>query len=94
MFVASTELDEQLSAVSKKFSLTYGEDRMRCSVCNGKLAHIDWEKAKEIVPALSIETAKQFWICESCGKTYWDGTHWKGIMGRFERLGLIEVKTG
>jgi len=89
-FLATTDLDGQLSAVSERFSLTYGADRMRCSVCNGKLAVIDERRAKELVPAKSFESAKEYWICESCGKVYWDGTHWIGIMGRFRRLGLAE----
>lgn len=89
-FLATTYLDEQLAAVSDRFSLTYGADRRRCSVCNGKLASIDVDRAKEIIPAKSFEVAKEYWLCESCGKAYWDGTHWVGIMERFRRLGLIE----
>jgi uncharacterized protein len=89
-FLATTDLDEQLSLVSKRFALTYGADRRRCSVCNGKLAGIDEQKAKEIIPVKSFEVAKEYWVCEICGKAYWDGTHWIGIMERFRKLGLIK----
>jgi uncharacterized protein len=88
-FLATTDRDEQLSLVAKRFSLTYGAERRRCSVCNGKLSIIDEQRAKELVPAKSFEAAKEYWICDTCGKAYWDGTHWTGIMERFRKLGLI-----
>jgi uncharacterized protein with PIN domain len=86
----TTDLDEQLSAVSESYSLTYGADRMRCSVCNGRLLEIPRERAKELVPERSFESSSEFWVCESCKKAYWDGTHWKGIMDKFRKLGLAE----
>jgi hypothetical protein len=86
--ITTTDLDEQLTVVSKEYSLTFGPDRMRCSVCNGKLVAIDEDRARRSVPAKSMEAAKEFWECDSCRKVYWDGTHWKGIMDRFVRLGL------
>jgi len=92
-FLATTDLDEQLSVVSERFSLTYGADRRRCSVCNGKLASIDEQRAKELIPAKSFEVAKEYWACESCGKAYWNGTHWIGIMERFRKLGLIKEES-
>lgn len=88
-YISSTELEEQLVAVAKEFSLSYRLDRMRCSVCNGTLHKIDAASIKDKVPQKSFENAKEFWRCDSCRKIYWDGTHWKGIMDRFERLGLM-----
>jgi len=88
-YISSTELEEQLVAVAKEFSLSYRLDRMRCSVCNGALQKIDAISIKDKVPQRSFENAKEFWRCDSCRKIYWDGTHWKGIMDRFERLGLM-----
>jgi len=89
LYISSTELEEQLVTVSKEFSLSYRHDRMRCSVCNGLLQKIDADSVKNEVPQRSFENAKEFWRCASCRKIYWDGTHWKGIMDRFERLGLM-----
>jgi uncharacterized protein len=88
-YISSTELEEQLVTVAKEFSLSYGSDRMRCSVCNGRLQKIDADSVRNVVPQRSFESAKEFWRCDSCRKIYWDGTHWNGIMDRFERLGLM-----
>jgi len=86
----TTDLDEQLASVAKRFSLRYRPDSMRCSVCNGRLIGIDRDRAMELVPARSLESSSEFWVCESCGKSYWDGTHWNGIMEKFRKLGLTE----
>jgi hypothetical protein len=91
-YISSTELEEQLVAVAKEFSLSYRPDRMRCSVCNGTLHKIDAVSIKDKVPQKSFENAKEFWRCDSCRKIYWDGTHWKGIMDRLERLGLMRSR--
>jgi uncharacterized protein with PIN domain len=88
-YVSSTELEDQLVTVAKEFSLSYGPERMRCSVCNGTLQKIGADSVKNEIPQRSFENAKEFWRCDSCRKIYWDGTHWNGIMDRFERLGLI-----
>jgi uncharacterized protein with PIN domain len=90
LLLETTDLDGQLSAVAKRYSLLYRPDSMRCSVCNGMLLVMGREKAKDLVPVRSFESASEFWVCESCGKAYWDGTHWKGIMEKFEKLGLTE----
>ena len=87
-----TDLDGQLAAVAERFSLRYRPDRIRCSVCNGRLLTVDREKAKEFVPEKSFESSSEFWVCDSCHKAYWIGTHWNGIMDRFRKLGLTEEK--
>ena len=87
-YLKSTSLDDQLAEVSKKFDLRFDLETMRCSVCNGQLSRIDKNDAKGLIPDKSLENASSFWQCDSCKKIYWDGTHWKGILGRFERLGL------
>lgn len=89
IYISSTELEEQLVTIAKEFSLSFRPDCMRCSICNGSLRKIDPKSIKSEVPERSFENAKEFWRCDSCRKIYWDGTHWKGIMDRFERLGLM-----
>jgi hypothetical protein len=93
-YVQSTSLDEQLAIVAKEFSLHYRPDRMRCSVCNGNLQKVEAELVRSGVPEKSMENATEFWRCDSCRKVYWDGTHWTGILDRFDRLGLVKGDSG
>ncbi len=88
MFVEADELEAQLKAVSEKYGLRFHDDLIRCSACNGELADFPKEQAKESVPEGALDANEKFWKCTSCGKVYWKGTHWRGIMERFKRLSV------
>ena len=86
--VESDDLDEQLKAVATKFGLKYNVDRIRCSVCNGELLDHPKEQAKVLVPEGAYANNDKFWKCSNCGKVFWKGTHWLGIMERLKKLNL------
>jgi hypothetical protein len=88
LFIEPDDLDGQLKAVAGKFGLRYNDGLIRCSACNGDLADIPKEAAKESVPEGALAANEKFWKCTRCGKVYWKGTHWRGIMERFQRLSL------
>ncbi len=86
--VEKDDLDSQLDATGKKFALHYSEDRIRCSTCNGDLVDLPKEEAKGQVPEGAWQANEKFWRCSKCGKLYWRGTHWNGIMDRLKKLNL------
>ena len=88
-FVEADDVDTQLKAVAAKYGLKYNDERMRCSTCNGELQDLSKEQAKESLPEGAFAANDKFWKCTKCGKTYWKGTHWLGIMERLQRLNLI-----
>lgn len=88
MFVESDELEAQLKAVSGKYGLKFHDNLIRCSTCNGELADLPKDQAKGSVPEGALAANEKFWKCTRCGKVYWKGTHWRGIMERFQRLSL------
>lgn len=87
-FVEADDIDTQLKAVAAKFGLKYDDERIRCSTCNGELQDLPKEQAKDSVPEGAFNANDKFWKCTKCGKTYWKGTHWLGIMERLKRLSL------
>lgn len=87
-FVEADDMDTQLKAVASKYGLTYNEARIRCSTCNGELQDVPKEQAKDSVPEGAFAANDRFWKCAKCGKTYWKGSHWLGIMERLKRLSL------
>jgi len=89
LMIESDDLDLQLKAISEKHGLKFHDDLIRCSACNGELADLDKALAKESVPEGAFENNEKFWKCSQCGKIYWKGTHWHGIMDRFRRLSLV-----
>jgi hypothetical protein len=89
LMIEADDLDLQLKAISEKYGLKFHDDLIRCSACNGELADLDKAQAKDSVPEGAFENNEKFWKCSKCGKVYWKGTHWHGIMDRFRRLSLV-----
>ncbi|MCJ7463901.1 MAG: Mut7-C RNAse domain-containing protein [Thermoplasmata archaeon] len=89
LMIEADDLDLQLKAIAEKYGLKFHDDLIRCSACNGDLADLDKAQAKESVPEGAFENNDKFWKCSKCGKVYWKGTHWHGIMDRFRRLSLV-----
>ena len=89
LMIEADDLDLQLKVVAEKYGLKFHDDLIRCSACNGDLADLDKAQAKESVPEGAFENNEKFWKCSKCGKVYWKGTHWHGIMDRFRRLSLV-----
>jgi len=47
----------------------------RCTDCNGSLNETPKDKVKDLVPKRVFDFNERFWICESCKKIYWQGSH-------------------
>jgi len=73
--------EERLADLAKKslIDLSLGERVPRCSRCNTPLEEGGVEEVRGRVPRGVLERYKEFWICPSCGKVYWEGSHWRGI---------------
>lgn len=89
LMIEADDLDLQLKAIAEKYGLKFHDNLFRCSACNGELATLDKAQAKDSVPEGAFENNEKFWKCSKCGKVYWKGTHWHGIMDRFRKLSLV-----
>ncbi|MEM4331926.1 MAG: Mut7-C RNAse domain-containing protein [Candidatus Micrarchaeia archaeon] len=80
VLVESTDPVEQIRHIISVtgIELTFPE-KTRCSICNVELRKISQAEAYGHVPQDIIEKGGNFWICPSCNKAYWEGTHWKNI---------------
>lgn len=56
----------------------------RCMDCNGLLRHAALEEVAEQVPEKVRRCCNAFFVCESCAKVLWDGTHWSSIKARLK----------
>ncbi len=36
------------------------------------------------VPAATLEREEEFWVCDTCGKVYWQGSHWARAQDRIK----------
>jgi hypothetical protein len=88
LLIELDNLDSQLKAVTARYGLKFNDDMIRCSTCNGELHDLAKEEAKGSVPEGAFTNNDRFWKCSKCGKIYWKGTHWNGIMERLKKLSL------
>jgi uncharacterized protein with PIN domain len=63
---------------------------VRCSVCNGELRKVEADEAEvlkgsDYVPS-DLIGEWEFWICDRCGRIYWEGSHWQDIRERLKIL--------
>lgn len=58
----------------------------RCLECNALLEDAAPESVAEKVPQRVRERCDRYVQCPSCGRIYWEGSHWEAMRGRVERL--------
>ena len=71
---------EELASVARKFDLKLNSDMSKCTICGEDLRLISKEKIQGKIPSKSLKVYKMFWNCESCGKIFWQGSHWRQIV--------------
>jgi uncharacterized protein with PIN domain len=86
-FIQGSDLVDQLVQVSRRSGskIQIRPENSRCPMCNGVLEGASKEEVEGKVPANVLECQTEFWRCSSCGKIYWQGTHWKTIVEMAER---------
>jgi uncharacterized protein with PIN domain len=86
-YLRSTDPQEQLSEVIQRFDLSNRiQPFKRCMTCNGELNPV---KKEEIQDRLEDDTRKyydDFYICNQCGKIYWQGSHYQHMKSLIERV--------
>ena len=65
---------EQLAAVLRELALTLRTPR--CMTCGGELGPGDKEALRERIPPKTYRWLDEYFVCATCGKLFWHGTHW------------------
>jgi len=77
---------EQLRLVFREFGLKLRE--RRCMSCGGELRRADKEALRDRIPPRTYRWRDEYFLCNRCGKLFWQGTHWQRIHGELETLGV------
>lgn len=88
VLIREMELDGQLKEVAQVLSLHRYDLPTRCPLCNTVLKRVEKDSVAGKVPAGTLEHYSEFYICPGCGKIYWHGSHWGGIVKRAEEAGF------
>lgn len=75
---------EQLETVFVEFGLV--RRAPRCTHCAGELKPADKEALKERIPPRTYRWLDEYFVCQSCGKLFWHGTHWQRILKTLKEL--------
>jgi len=91
LLIDSLDTDEQLAEVDGGYDIFRISEEgklslTRCSVCNHPLVDITKEEARDHVPPGVHEIQDSYWFCPECGRYYWPGTHYEGILKKIETL--------
>lgn len=80
-FLENTSLSEWLLSLENKYNLKFDLEAVepRCSICNQPLDKAIEKTMLKGVPIGVRKTMTEFWHCQTCGKIYWEGTHWLNI---------------
>ncbi|MDY6958619.1 MAG: Mut7-C RNAse domain-containing protein [Halobacteriota archaeon] len=83
-YMRSDKVMEQLGELSLAYGMKLEPKMIRCSICNNVIRHADLCNDKRLlesdyVPKWMIEDGADFWICDRCGKVYWQGSHWDNM---------------
>ncbi len=79
--IRAVKLSDMLASMEAELRIRLSPEQVepRCSVCNVRVVHIDWDEAQRRVPKGVSETYREFWRCSRCQRIYWKGTHWRNM---------------
>ncbi len=87
LLIKDETIEEQLKQVIQRFNLEIENALFsRCPKCNTLLIEIKKEKIKDKIPEFVHQTYNEFWICPTCNRYYWAGTHWMNIKAKVEKI--------
>jgi uncharacterized protein with PIN domain len=82
VLIRPDDVKEQICELMKHYPLETEPVMARCTCCNAllrKASEADLACIRAEVPSHLIEEGKEFWVCDRCGKIYWQGSHWRNI---------------
>lgn len=86
-YVRATVSDDQLTEVIDKFDLTHQfKPFTRCLVCNGLLEDFPKAEKPSELPEELVNRHEEFFRCSACGKVYWEGSHYRRMTEKINKL--------
>ncbi len=80
MYIESDDYNEQMKQVLTRFPPNSSLYFTRCPVCNGLTKKIDTSEILDPLPEGVKKRFQYIYMCEDCGKVYWEGSHFDAIL--------------
>lgn len=84
---------ERLSLIFDELGVEASLDLVdtRCPLCNGLLRCVGRDSVSGIPQAI-LERYENFYVCESCGHVYWEGSHWERLKRMDEEIRQFRIR--
>ena len=92
LLVREEHLDGQLCQVLSLFPSP--EAGSRCMVCNVPLEEVPRSAVQDFLPPYVRQHHERFWLCPSCRRVYWQGSHWQHMQKRLQDCRGGEGRSG
>ena len=80
--ITADRLDAQFQQVCRQLELH--PERLpwfaRCPLCNHRIRRVARKHVRDIVPEYVYRTHRTFYICPSCERVYWPGSHYRNVI--------------
>ncbi|HEY7588884.1 MAG TPA: Mut7-C RNAse domain-containing protein [Thermoplasmata archaeon] len=86
--IVSDDLETQIREAAAVLPLRLVDPLSRCSRCNTLIEPVSADEVKDVVPEGVRSRHQEFWRCPTCGRAYWQGTHWDKMVERLNHLNL------
>lgn len=57
----------------------------RCMTCGGGLRPVDKARVRDRIPPRTLRWLDEYFLCETCGKLFWHGTHWRRLQAKLPK---------
>ncbi len=86
-WIRSTNPDEQIQELFARFDLAEKVNPFTCCMkCNGSLQQAELQEVKDSVPPKVQQWHSDYWQCTNCGQVYWQGSHFKDLQQKVDKL--------
>ena len=88
LLIATDLPEEQLKFVIDKLNLEIDKDNLFsiCLECNAVCQAVDADEIKDKIFPYIIKTQDSFKRCPSCGRIYWQGSHYKDMVQKLKGI--------
>lgn len=90
LIIRNTDPEKQVIEVLQRLYLRNSiQPFTRCITCNGIIAAVDMESetftsVRDTIPPGVLAWCREYYICASCGKVYWKGSHYDRMCAMVE----------
>ncbi|MGQ9585635.1 MAG: Mut7-C RNAse domain-containing protein [Anaerolineae bacterium] len=88
VLIEAEHLEGQLGQLQRELGLAWEDRPPRCLVCNEPLEPMPRDQAWGLVPPYVFVRHSCFYLCPSCERVYWSGTHWQDVEERLREAGF------